>query len=86
MTVPVKDDPVAHALVAFLKTKTRSDWPVDRDLFAEGGLTSLFAMELVVYLEKTFDVTIAGPDLQLANFRTVESMVALVHRLRAVDA
>ncbi|WP_431775384.1 acyl carrier protein [Streptomyces cucumeris] len=86
MTVPVKDDPVAQELVEFLKAKTRSDWPVDRDLFAEGGLTSLFALELVVFLEKTFSVTIAGPDLQLANFRTIESMVGLVHRLRAGDA
>ncbi|QEU89896.1 acyl carrier protein [Streptomyces kanamyceticus] len=86
MTVPVKDDPVARELVAFLETKTRSDWSVERDLFAEGGLSSLFALELVVFLEKTFGVEIGGPDLQLVNFRTVVSMVELVHRLRGEGA
>ncbi|OON71510.1 acyl carrier protein [Streptomyces tsukubensis] len=82
MTVPVKDDPVARELVAFLENKTRAPWSVERDLFAEGGLSSLFALELVVFLEKTFDVSIGGSDLQLVNFRTVVSMVELVHRLK----
>ncbi|MEW1550860.1 acyl carrier protein [Streptomyces tsukubensis] len=86
MTVPVQDDPVAHELVAFLEKKTGSPWSVERDLFAEGGLSSLFALELVVFLEKTFSITISGPELQLVNYRSVVSMVGLVHRLRTGDA
>jgi methoxymalonate biosynthesis acyl carrier protein len=73
---------VEDKLLAFLRERTGQEWTVDRDLFAEGGLSSLFAMELVVQLESTFDVEVAGPDLQLANFRTVTAMSALVARLR----
>ena len=73
---------VEEKLLAFLRERTGHDWTVDRDLFAEGGLSSLFAMELVVQLENTFDVEVAGPDLQLANFRTVTAMSDLVARLR----
>lgn len=51
------------------------------DIFAVGGLSSLFAMELVVHLEKTFGISITGADMRLDNFRTVASMVELVTRL-----
>ncbi|MFI9384871.1 acyl carrier protein [Kutzneria sp. NPDC052558] len=73
---------VQDKLLAFLRERTGQEWTVDRDLFAEGGLSSLFAMELVVQLESTFDIEVAGPDLQLANFRTVTAMSELVARLR----
>jgi methoxymalonate biosynthesis acyl carrier protein len=43
-------------------------------------------MELVVYLEKSFDVVIMGSDLRLDNFRTVRAMTVLVCRLQACRA
>ena len=49
-------------------------------------MTSLFAMELVVFLEDAFDIEIAGPDLRLDNFRTVRVMTGLVQRLREADS
>jgi len=70
------------SILAFLESKTKSNWDVDRDLFGTGGLPSLFAMELVVYLEKTFSIAIGGTDLRLDNFRTVTTMANLVARLR----
>ncbi|WP_405162764.1 acyl carrier protein [Nocardia sp. NBC_01499] len=79
------DDDVERSLLAFLAKKTKTSWEVDRELFVVGGLSSLFAMELVVHLEQTFGVAIGGPDLKLDNFRTVRAMVALVARLRAPD-
>ncbi|CAM4161073.1 acyl carrier protein [Kibdelosporangium persicum] len=69
------------SLLGFLASRTKKDWDADTDLFASGGLSSLFAMELVVYLEETFDIEIAGADLRLDNFRTVTRMVSLVRRL-----
>jgi methoxymalonate biosynthesis acyl carrier protein len=41
----------------------------------------LFALELVVHLENAFGVEVAGPELKLDNFRTVDAMTALVGRL-----
>jgi methoxymalonate biosynthesis acyl carrier protein len=42
----------------------------------------MFAMELVVFLEGSYNVMIIGGDLKLDNFRTVRAMTRLVLRLR----
>lgn len=81
MTMP-SEATVEKELLDFLQTRTKTAWQQDTDLFASGGLSSLFAMELVVYLEKTYRVSIRGADLRLDNFRTVTGMAALVRRLR----
>jgi methoxymalonate biosynthesis acyl carrier protein len=80
---PIATDPVTVRLRGFLESRTRARWEPDVDLFAAGAVSSLFALELVVYLEKTFDVAVGADELLLANFRSVRSMTALVHRLRA---
>jgi methoxymalonate biosynthesis acyl carrier protein len=69
-------------LVAFLGPHLRREVTPDLDLFASGGMSSLFALELVVHLEQAFGIAVEGPDLQLENFRTVDAMTALVLRLR----
>ncbi|ASQ93337.1 acyl carrier protein [Streptomyces sp. 11-1-2] len=69
-------------LLDFLHSRTKKVWQEDADLFASGGLSSLFAMELVVHLEKSYGVSVRGKDLKLDNFRTVRSMVSLVRRLQ----
>ncbi|KXK59674.1 methoxymalonate biosynthesis protein [Micromonospora rosaria] len=75
-------DAVQAELLRFLTARTRKPWTADADLFASGGLSSLFAMELVVHLERTYGIAIRGTDLRLENFRTVWRMAALVDRLR----
>lgn len=81
MTMP-SEATVEKELLDFLQTRTKTVWQQDTDLFASGGLSSLFAMELVVHLEKTYGISVRGADLRLDNFRTVTGMVALVRRLR----
>jgi methoxymalonate biosynthesis acyl carrier protein len=83
--VTTTSEPVAEQVQAFLTERTRQTWARDTDLFAVGGVSSMFAMELVVHLESTFDIVIAGPDLALDNFRTVDGMTALVLRLREAE-
>jgi methoxymalonate biosynthesis acyl carrier protein len=73
-------------LLGYLETRTKKSWDPELDLFAAGGLSSLFAMELVVHLEKTFGITIGGADLRLDNFRTVKLMGELVRRLQGSAA
>ncbi|GAA3291572.1 acyl carrier protein [Streptomyces cinereospinus] len=77
---------VAEEITRFVAEQTRTSPEVDQDLFMTGIANSMFAMQLVVFLEQTYSVTIAGPDLQMCNFRTVKSMAALVGRLRAESA
>lgn len=73
---------VEKDILAFLTAQTKRSWEPDVDLFAAGGLSSLFAMQLVVHLETAYGISIRGADLRLDNFRTVTNMVALVRRLR----
>jgi acyl carrier protein len=50
------------------------------DIFELGFVNSLFAMELVMFIENTFTITIPNEELTLDNFRTVALMSALVRR------
>ena len=83
---PESTGAIEQDLVRYLESRTMTSWEPDRDLFATGGLSSLFAMELVVHLEKSFGVVIMGADLRLDNFRTVCAMAALVRRLQGRGA
>lgn len=47
------------------------------------GLTSLDMVNLMLAIEAEFDLTIPGPKLIPANFRTINSIVALVRELGA---
>ncbi|MBN1040264.1 acyl carrier protein [Clostridium botulinum] len=50
----------------------------DEDIFELGFVNSLFAMQLVMFIEKEFGVSISNEDLDLKNFRTINSIVRLV--------
>lgn len=46
--------------------------PADEDdLFASGHLTSLFAVQIVLFVETTFDVEVVGDDLNIGNFASI---------------
>jgi methoxymalonate biosynthesis acyl carrier protein len=78
---PLTAEAIEGALIAFLAERIKSDVQPDTDLFASGLVSSMFAMQLVVHLESTYDIAVVGPDLKLDNFRTVQVMTALVLRL-----
>ncbi|MFG2176452.1 acyl carrier protein [Streptomyces niveus] len=79
-------DTVQTDLLRFLATRTGRTWATDADVFGSGGLSSLFAMELVVHLERSYDIAVRGADLRMDNFRTVLRMAALVERLQQQPA
>ena len=58
------------------------DLQPDEDIFALGFVNSLLAMQLVNFVEKEFAITIEDEDLDLANFRTLAAIDALVERKR----
>jgi methoxymalonate biosynthesis acyl carrier protein len=51
-----------------------------QDIFQLGFVNSLFAMELVMFVEKTFGITIPNDELRIDNFRTADAMAELVAR------
>jgi acyl carrier protein len=52
----------------------------DDDIFALGFGNSLFAMQLVEYLEHEFGIVVENDDLDIENFRTIAAMAELVER------
>jgi methoxymalonate biosynthesis acyl carrier protein len=80
---PLTRDMIQRELLSLLRARLKTPVTAEQDLFADGLITSMFAMQLVVQLEESFAVAVVGPDLKLTNFRSVAAMTDLVHRLRS---
>ena len=57
-----------------------------KHVFALGFINSLFAMELVLFIERTFELQIPNEELTLDNFCTIAAMAGLVGRQLAGTA
>lgn len=80
-------DLVQEQVLAFLRGRyPQVEIGAEQDIFALGFVNSLFAMELVMYVEKTFAVTVPNDELRIDNFRSARSMAGLVGRLTAGSA
>lgn len=56
----------------------------DEDIFATGFVNSLFVMQLVLFVEGEFGITVEDEDLEIDNFNTLRALDALINRKRAV--
>jgi len=52
----------------------------DQDIFAAGFVNSLFAMQLVLFVEREFAFAVSNDDLVIDNFRTINAITHLVQR------
>lgn len=52
----------------------------DQDLFASGLVNSLFAMQLVLFLESEFGIAVENQDLRLDNFKSIQALSELIER------
>ena len=52
----------------------------DDDLFASGIVNSLFAVQLMTFVEKAFAIEVDVDDLDIANFRSLNATTAFVLR------
>ncbi|HDX9580243.1 TPA: acyl carrier protein [Bacillus pseudomycoides] len=50
----------------------------DEDIFQLGFVNSLFAMQLVMFIEKEFGIRIDNQDMDLENFRTITKITELI--------
>jgi len=50
------------------------------NIFEMGFVNSLFAMQLLEYIESEFGITVDNDDLDIQNFSTVNNIVALINR------
>ena len=56
----------------------------DEDIFAAGFVNSMFAMQLVQFIEHEFGFAIETEDLELDNFRSIEAMARFIEHKRSV--
>jgi methoxymalonate biosynthesis acyl carrier protein len=65
----------------FISDYIRNHAPTDdEDIFASGFVNSLFAMQLVTFVESEFRITIDSEDLDIENFNTINAICSLVER------
>lgn len=50
------------------------------NIFKLGFVNSLFAMKLLNYVEKEFNITVESEEIDIANFSSVDNIVALLNR------
>lgn len=60
------------------KIKEKSVIGYDDDIFQLGFVNSMFALQLVMYIEKEFGIEVSNEDLDIKNFNTVNHIAAFV--------
>jgi len=68
---------IRHFLAKFFQNIELED---EQDIFALGFVNSLFAMQLVLFVEKEFGLEVEDEDLDIDNFRSIQAITALVQR------
>ena len=57
--------------------------PDDEDFFETGYVNSLFAVQIVMFVESTLGVPVVDGDLDIANFSTINRIDGYANRKRA---
>ena len=68
---------IRQFLAKFFKNYDLQD---GEDIFSLGFVNSLFAMQLVLFVEQTFHITVEDEDLDIDNFRTINALANLIQR------
>jgi acyl carrier protein len=50
------------------------------DLFKSALINSMFAMQLLMYVEKTWKISVGPEDMNLDNFRSIDAIAGFVSR------
>ena len=50
----------------------------DDNIFELGSVNSLFAMQMVSFIENEFDLEISNDELNLDNFKSINSILAFI--------
>ena len=62
---------IREFLSRYVRNKEYTD---DQDIFAMGLVSSLFAMQLVMFIEKEFSIKVDNSDLDMENFKSLDSI------------
>ena len=79
MTSSKVKDKIRH----FISRRLKTNFDDDLNLFTSGLVDSLFAMELVLFVEKEFKIKVDNADLDLKNFNSVCAIAGFIVRKAA---
>lgn len=76
---------IKETVKGFLQKKIGDDksFSFSDDIFKLGLVNSLFALELVVFLENSFGIAVENEDLNLQNFNTIDNIEGFINRKKA---
>ena len=78
--------PIREKIRAFILASIPiPDLKDDDNLFESGIVNSLFAVELMTFLEKTFAVEVGPDDLEIANFQSINAAADFVTRKKGLS-
>jgi acyl carrier protein len=81
----MNDGTVRDTVGAFLRGALRHrDLADEDDVFALGLISSMFAMELVEFVEREFGIAVESEDLEMENFQSIAAITRLVAAKSAV--
>jgi methoxymalonate biosynthesis acyl carrier protein len=56
----------------------------DEDLFDSGIVNSLFSIQLISFIEKSFDIKVTADDLDMDNFKSINAVYNFVKRRQSI--
>lgn len=74
------DTSKAQIRAFFERSLQKSDLSDDENIFAAGLVNSLFAMQLVLFVEREFGFSVDNDDLSIDNFSSINAIANLVER------
>ena len=74
MTIETTREKIRDLLAQF----TADEVVDDQEIFTSGLVNSLFAMQLVLFLEQEFQFEVEDEDLDIDNFNTLNALVDFV--------
>jgi acyl carrier protein len=77
MTIDSIKEKVKAFVLRFVRYEDLKD---DEDYFALGFVNSLFAIQLVAFVEKEFQIKVENTDLDIKNFNSIDAITRLVER------
>lgn len=69
-----------EAIRAYLQQRIGEDvtFTDTDDIFELGLVTSIFAMQLVMYLEREFNISVSNDEMNITNFNSVDNITSFV--------
>lgn len=75
----VEPTTIKEIIREFISTSINlANWKDDENLFDSGLVNSLFAVQLMTFIEVTFAIEVGSEDLDMENFKSLNAMTAFV--------